>query len=167
MPAGTAQRSDVPASSSLRDLRRLSSRRAHTGPCPLHGSSVALVPPPRRRCCCCNPAHTVRIHTHTRLTVFSGTTQVSRYQKGKINLDFTEARDSKWQWHQLGHMQVCTLFQTDNHTSTPPLLFFSGRMPFLPPNQQRQSTDIGYVRCNDVTESMVTIRSPFCGYNLA
>jgi len=27
---------------------------------------------------------------------------VSRYQKGKTNLDFTEARDSEWQWHQLG-----------------------------------------------------------------
>ena len=40
---------------------------------------------------------------------FSGTTQVSRYQKGKTNLDFTEARDSEWQWHLLGHMQVCTL----------------------------------------------------------
>jgi len=38
----------------------------------------------------------------------SGTAQVSRYQKGKTNLDFTEARDSEWQWHQLGHMQVCT-----------------------------------------------------------
>ena len=33
---------------------------------------------------------------------FSGTIQVSRYQKGKTNLDFTEARDSEWQWHQLG-----------------------------------------------------------------
>jgi len=31
---------------------------------------------------------------------------VSRYQKGKTNLDFTDARDSEWQWHQLGHMQV-------------------------------------------------------------
>ena len=31
-------------------------------------------------------------------------TLVSRYQKGKTNLDFTEARDSEWQWHQLGHM---------------------------------------------------------------
>jgi len=38
----------------------------------------------------------------------SGTTRVSRYQKGKTNLDFTEARDSEWQWHQLGCMQVCT-----------------------------------------------------------
>ena len=61
-------------------------------------------------------------HTHTRLmALFSGTTQVSRYQKSKTNLDFTEARDSEWQWHQLGHMQVSTLLQTDNHTSTPPL----------------------------------------------
>jgi len=56
---------------------------------------------------------------NTRLTaLFSRTTQVSLYQKGKTNLDFTEARDSEWQWHQLGHMQVCTLFQTDNHTTT-------------------------------------------------
>jgi len=46
---------------------------------------------------------------------------VSWYQKGNTNLDFTEARDSEWQWHQLGHMQVCTSLQTDNHTSTPPL----------------------------------------------
>jgi len=65
---------------------------------------------------------------------------VSRYQKGKTNLDITEARDNEWQWHQLGHMQVCTLLQTDNHASTPPL-GFTGRIPFLPPNQQRQSTE--------------------------
>jgi len=38
-------------------------------------------------------------------------------------------------------MQVCTSLQTDNHASTPPLKFFMGRMPFLPPNQQRQSTE--------------------------
>jgi len=38
---------------------------------------------------------------------------VSRYQKGKTSLDFTGARDSEWQWHHLGHMQVCTLLQTD------------------------------------------------------
>ena len=65
-----------------------------------------------------------RTHTHPFNGPFSGTTQVSRYQKGKINLDFTEARDSEWQWHQLGHMQVCILLQTDNLTSTLPLEFF-------------------------------------------
>jgi len=36
-------------------------------------------------------------------------------------------------------MQVCTSLQADNHASTPPLSFFTGRMPFLPPNQQCQS----------------------------
>jgi len=30
----------------------------------------------------------------------SGTTWVSQYQKGKTNLDFTEARDSEWQWNR-------------------------------------------------------------------
>jgi len=48
-------------------------------------------------------AHT---HTHSFNGHFSGTTQVSQYQKDKTNLDFTEARDSEWQWHQLSHMQV-------------------------------------------------------------
>jgi len=62
-------------------------------------------------------------------------------QEGKINLDFTEARDSEWQWHQLGRMQVCTSLQRDNNASTRPLRFFTGRMPFLPLNQQRQSTE--------------------------
>ena len=64
-------------------------------------------------------------HTHTRLTALCpGLPGVSRYQKGKTNLDFTEARDSEWQWNPLGHMQVCTSLQTDNHASTPPLSFY-------------------------------------------
>ena len=58
------------------------------------------------------------IHTHPFNSPLSGTTQVSRYQKGKTNLDFTGARDSEWHWYQLGHMQVCTSLQTDNHAST-------------------------------------------------
>jgi len=74
-------------------------------------------------------------HTHPFNGPLSGTTRVSQYQKGKANLDFTEARVSEWQW------QVCTSLRTDNHASTPPLSFFTGRMPFLPPNQQRQSTE--------------------------
>ena len=78
-------------------------------------------------------------HTHPFNGPLSGTTQVSRYPKGKTNLDFTGARDSEWQWHQLGHMQVCTSLQTDNHASTSLLKFFTNRIPFLPPNQQRQA----------------------------
>ena len=76
----------------------------------------------------------IHTHTHTRLTaLFSGTTQVSRYQKGKTNLDFTEARDSEWQWIQLGHMQVCTSLQRDNHASTPPLSFLQAGCPSCRP----------------------------------
>jgi len=72
-------------------------------------------------------------HTHTHAHPFngpfSGTTQESQYQKGKTNLDFTEARDSEWQWHQLGHMQVCTSLQTDNHASASPLIFLQSGCP--------------------------------------
>ena len=61
------------------------------------------------------------IHTHTHTHPFNGpfsrTTRVGRYQKGKTYLDFTGARDSEWQWHQLGHMQVCTSLQTDNQAT--------------------------------------------------
>ena len=70
-------------------------------------------------------------HTHTHL--FNGpmsrTTRVGQYQKGKTNLDYTEARDSEWQWHQLGHMQVCTSLQTDNHANTPSLSFLQAGCP--------------------------------------
>jgi len=59
------------------------------------------------------------LHTQPFNGPLSGTTQVSRYQKGQTNLNFIEARDSEWQWHQLGHMQFCTSLQTDNHASTP------------------------------------------------
>ena len=80
-------------------------------------------------------------YTHPFCVPLSVTTWVSWYQKDKTNLDFTEARDSEWQWHQLGRMQVCSLLQTDNHACNPPLSFFTGWMPFLSPNQQRQSTE--------------------------
>ena len=63
-------------------------------------------------------------HTHLFNVSLSRTTRVSRYQKGKTNLDLTEARFNEWQWHQLGHVQVCTSLQTENHASTPPLSFY-------------------------------------------
>jgi len=58
---------------------------------------------------------------------------VGWYQKGKTNLVFTEARDSEWQWHQLGHMHVCTSLQTDNHASTSPLSFLQAGCPTCRP----------------------------------
>ena len=53
-------------------------------------------------------------------------------------MDFTKARDSEWQWCQLGHMQVCILLQTDNHASTAPLSFFN-RLDALPAAQPTAS----------------------------
>jgi len=77
---------------------------------------------------------------------------VGQYQKDKTNLDFTEARDIEWQWHQLGHMQVCTSLQTDNHASTPPLGFLqAGCSSCRPTNSVRalkaKSTE-GHKECH-------------------
>ena len=83
-------------------------------------------------------------HTHPFNGPFSGTIRMSRYQKGKTNLDFSEARDSEWQWHQLGHMQVCILLQTDNHTSISPLFFY--RPDALPAAQPTASKQISALR---------------------
>ena len=72
-------------------------------------------------------SYLLAILTHTHTHPFNGPFPrlpgISQYQKGKTNLDFTVARDSEWQWHQLGHMQACTSLQTDNHASTPPFFY--------------------------------------------
>jgi len=85
---------------------------------------------------------TCTLNTHACLTAhfpdYPGEPVPERY---KTQCGFTEARDSEWQWRQLGHMQVCTSLQTDNHASTPPLSFFTDWMPFLLLNQQHQSTE--------------------------
>ena len=76
------------------------------------------------------------------------TTRVSRYQKCKTNLDFTEARDSEWQWHQLDHMQVCTSLQTDNHASTPPLSFLQAGCPSCRPTNSVKALETETLKCN-------------------
>ena len=60
---------------------------------------------------CFDCSHTLT-HTHNTIVLLlfwnlSGTTWVSRYQKGKTRKGnwFTGARDSEWQWHLLGYMQ--------------------------------------------------------------
>jgi len=67
-------------------------------------------------------------HSHPFNDALSGTTLVSWYQSG-----YTEARDSEWQWHQLGHMQICTSPQTGNHASTSPPSFIQARCPSCRP----------------------------------
>ena len=72
---------------------------------------------------------------------FSGTTQVGRYQKGKTNLDLLKQETvsgSGISW------AICKSAPRSRQIITPAphySVFFTGRMPFLPPNQQRQSTE--------------------------
>jgi len=71
---------------------------------------------------CCTHTHT---HTHTRLTApFPGLPRWAGTRKVKlIWILLKQETVSEWQWHELGHIQVCTSLQTDNHASTPPLSF--------------------------------------------
>jgi len=85
-------------------------------------------------------------HTHTHTDThpfngpFSGTTQVSRYQKVKpiwILLKQETVSGSGISW------AVCKSAPCSRQITTPaphPSVF-TGRMPFLPPNQQRHSTE--------------------------
>ena len=81
-------------------------RRAMAVGCPVTQS------PTRCRLSCLQKHTHTHTHMHLMHSSLSRTTWISRYQKGKTNLDFTEARDSEWQWHQLGRMQVCNSVQT-------------------------------------------------------
>jgi len=90
-------------------------------------------------------------HTHTTVLLLvwnrSGSTRVSRYQKGKTrkvktNLDLLEQEI-------VSGSGICWAIsksaphprQPRHHPTTQ---FFTGWMPFLPPNQQRQSTEGKY-----------------------
>jgi len=96
------------------------------------------------------PLQRTMSHTHTQTTVLllvwnmSGSTRVSRYQKGKTrkvktNLDLREQEI-------VSGSGICWVIcksaphprQPRQHPATQ---FFTGRMPFLTPNQQRQSTE--------------------------
>jgi len=70
----------------------------------------------------------------------SGTTRVSRYQKGETNwilLKQETVSGSGISW------VICKSAPRSRQITTPAptTQFFTGRMPFLPPNQQRQSTE--------------------------
>jgi len=55
-------------------------------------------------------------------------------------VDVTEARDSEWQWHR---PHASLHLAPDRYTipAPPTAQIFTGHMPFLPPNQQHQSTE--------------------------
>jgi len=73
----------------------------------------------------CISVHT-HTQTHTHTSFYSLLYFVWEYPGKPVPepIWITEPRDSMWQWHQLGHMQICTLPQTDNNASSPPLSFY-------------------------------------------
>jgi len=72
-------------------------------------------------------------HTHTRLTaLFPGLPGSAGTRKVKP-IWILLKQETEWQWHQLGHMQVCTSLQTDNHASNPPLSFLQAGCPSCRP----------------------------------
>ena len=100
-------------------------------------------------------------HTHLFNGHLSGTTRVSRYQKGKTSLDFTEARDSEWQWYQLGCVQVCTSLQTDNHASNPPLSFLQAGCPSCHPTNSVKALSASFTFVV-VSHKIFLVRQFFC-----
>jgi len=80
------------------------------------------------------------IYIHPFSSPLSWTTQVSRYQKSKTNLDLLEQETvsgSGIRW------AVCKSSPRPRQIIMPAPItqFFTGQMSFLPPNQQRQSTE--------------------------
>ena len=111
-------------------------------------------------------AYRFKIRKNTRARAFngpfSGTTQVSRYQKGKTNLDFTEARDSEWQRHQLGHMQFCISLQADNHASNPSLTFLQAGCPSCrPTNSVKALKERKFVKIHEFYQFLKFVKNSF------
>ena len=95
--------------------------------------------------------------THPFNGPLSGTTWVSRYQIGIkpiwISLEQETVSGSGISW------AICKFAPRSSQITTPVphrSVFFTGRMPFLPPNQQRQSTE-GYA--SEISEYLAKLRA--------
>ena len=91
-------------------------------------------------CSITNSSFLAHKHTHTFNGPLSGTTHMSWYQKVKpiwILLEQETVSGSGISW------AICKSTHRSRIITTPAPhhSFFTGRMPFLPPNQQRQSTE--------------------------
>jgi len=93
-------------------------------------------------------------HTHPFKGPFSGTTRVSRYQPIWILLKQETVSGSDISWN------ICKSASRSRQITTPAphhSKFFTGRMPFLPPNQQRQSTKLTGNEFNITNFRIVTL----------
>jgi len=106
---------------------------------------MPFLPPNQQR----QSTHT-HTHKHPFNGPFSGTTRVSQYQKGNTNLDFTEetVSGSGISWAKSAPYSRQTTTPAPHHS------VFTGRMPFLPPNQQRQSTEGKFTAIVNMLENL-------------
>jgi len=72
------------------------------------------------------------------LCKMNGSSHVNGRQFQYILSALGKARDSEWQWHQLGHTQSCTLTHTYNHSSIPPIgLYRPDALPAAKPTASK------------------------------
>ena len=82
-------------------------------------------------------------------------------------IKFPGASDSGWQWHQLDHMQICTLTHTHNHTSIAPLSFYVRQhicySAYMPWNSVCLSVCLSFTRVDQskTVEARITQFSPY------
>jgi len=79
------------------------------------------------------------IYIYIRLTAFCQNNLGKPAPERQTILDLLEQEMMEWQWHQLDHMQIICSRQIT--MPVPHHSVFTGRMPFLLPNQQRQSVE--------------------------
>ena len=94
-------------------------------------------------------------HTHSFNGPLSRTTQVSRYQKGKTNLDLLKQETvsgSGISW------AICKSAPHSRQITMPALHPTTEMMPFLPPSQQRQSTE----GMNLLSQLLLFVLLPVC-----
>jgi len=85
-----------------------------------------------------------KTHTHPFNGLFSRTTLISQYKKSKTSLDLDEARDDGVLGCSGISWTICKQSAPRSKqitTSTPRHSIFTGRMLFLVPNQQCESTE--------------------------
>jgi len=82
---------------------------------------------------CCVLYNSFAQHAHPFNGPLSRTTWAGTRKEKTIWILLNQETVSGNGWHQLGHMQVCTSLQTDNHASTPPLSFLQAGCPSCRP----------------------------------
>ena len=69
----------------------------------------------------------------------------------------TGARDSEWQWQQLGYMQICTLPQAENHTSTSSLSVLQAGRPSCHPTNSIKALKAIIITEQDFNEKFTSL----------